>query len=390
MIGLRFLYRIPGILLFLGLFLCMMAPSLLYGAEEAYNVKFVLYDVYNNSEIKADQAVIKATFREDSSLREFRFEEHNGTVSPVVFSLREGKWEFYITADDYSSPVLDYQIIHSTEVEGPLTQRLFLLRVGTVKGIVKDKAGKLVSGAQVKFECSREDFVGQLKTDLFGSFSSSVVPAGKCRVFASYQNSAGVNEVLVEKGEVSEVEVFLDEEVVGGEIRFYIILIGIVVAGIIFMYIFFRLRRKHGRNVEFSRREKSDKDLVDEGLDKSRKSQQTHQEDSDSVSHQLEFEENEPQMSEILDYSVKEEEHKLSKRSQDILNSLPEGEQKILKFIVDQGNQTSQARIHRIAKIPKSTLHRNLKSLEEKNIVKVEKKKGRNRIYLTEYFLSER
>jgi uncharacterized membrane protein len=151
----------------------------------------------------------------------------------------------------------------------------------------------------------------------------------------------------------------------------------------LFAFFVFR-RKKKGRMEESSsrgeegRREKSDK------------AKRSNNTEESSYSHEVELDDEEPQMSEILDYSVKEEEHKISKRSQDILNSLPEGEQKILRFIIDQGNQTSQARIHRIAKIPKSTLHRNLKSLEEKNLVKMEKKKGRNRVYLTDYFLSER
>lgn len=367
------------------IFFLLFLVALTCGKEEAYEIEFSLYDVYNNSEIYANQVTIKADYYKDDSSTTFTFEEHNGTVTPVVFSLREGKWEFFITANDFSTPAIDYQIIHSLKVEGPESQRLFLLEVGTVKGIVKDKAGKLVSGAKVKFECSREDFIGEMKTDLFGSFSSKIVPVGQCKVFASYQNSAGISEVEVKKGQVSEVEVYLDEEVVAAEMRFYVILGGVVGGGLILLFAFFVFRRKKKGSMEESssrgeegRREKSDK------------AKRSNNTEESSYSHEVELDDEEPQMSEILDYSVKEEEHKISKRSQDILNSLPEGEQKILRFIIDQGNQTSQARIHRIAKIPKSTLHRNLKSLEEKNLVKMEKKKGRNRVYLTDYFLSER
>lgn len=352
----------------------------LVSSSDSYPVSFSLFDLYNNSEISANKVLITADYADDGISKSFTFEAQDEVISPVELMLEEGKWDFYIIADDFSTPQIDYQIIHSLRVEATVSQRLYLLEVGTVNGIVKDKAGKLVSGAKVKFECERTNFIGELETDIFGSFSTNIVPAGKCKVFASYQNSVGINEIVVTKGNVSDVEITLDEEVVRRGVGFYAILFTLI-AVLIFIMFFFILRRH--------KRKKDDEIIEDSGDKKGKKDKENKEKGSSkSLSHDLEIDDD-IELSEIIDYSFKEQPKSLPKRSIDILNSLSEGEQKIVRFIIDQGNQTTQARINRIAKIPKSTLHRNIKTLEEKGIVKIEKKNGRNLVYLTDYFLSE-
>ncbi|MDI3473825.1 MAG: hypothetical protein PWR30_148 [Candidatus Woesearchaeota archaeon] len=353
----------------------------LVSSLDSYPVTFSLFDLYTNSEIYANKVLINADYADDGVSKSFSFEAQDEGISPVELMLEEGKWDFYITADDFSTPQIDYQIIHSLRVEGPVSQRLYLLEVGTVNGIVKDKAGKLVSGAKVKFECERTNFVGELETDIFGSFSTNIVPAGKCKVFASYQNSVGISEIVVDKGNVSDVEVTLDEEVVRRGFGFYALL-WILIAVLVFILFFFIFRRH--------KRKKDNEDINEDSRDEKEKKDMENKDkvSSKSLSHDLEIDDD-IEISEIIDYSFKEQPKSLPKRSIDILNSLSEGEQKIVRFIIDQGNQTTQARINRIAKIPKSTLHRNIKTLEEKGIVKIEKKNGRNVVYLTDYFLSE-
>lgn len=353
----------------------------LVSSSDSYPVSFSLFDLYNNSEISANKVLITADYADDGFSKSFTFEAQDEVIPPVELILEEGKWDFYITADDFSTPQIDYQIIHSLRVEAPVSQRLYLLEVGTVNGIVKDKAGKLVSGAKVKFECERTNFIGELETDIFGSFSTNIVPAGKCKVFASYQNSVGISEIFVTKGNVSDVEITLDEEVVRRGIGFYAILLTLI-AVLIFMVFFFIFRRH--------KRKKDNEEMKEDSEDKKGKKDKENKDkgSSKSLSHDLDIDDD-IELSEIIDYSFKEQPKSLPKRSIDILNSLSEGEQKIVRFIIDQGNQTTQARINRIAKIPKSTLHRNIKTLEEKGIVKIEKKNGRNLVYLTDYFLSE-
>jgi DNA-binding HxlR family transcriptional regulator len=380
-------------------FLCLICFLLfvlqafnVYSQEtEEYKVEFSVYDLYSRQEILSNFAKISASSKETESQLDFSFQNKNASEFNISFFLEEGRWDFKIEIDDFSSPALDYYIIHSLNLEDDITQNIYLLRVGSIKGIVKDNSDKLVSNAKIKFECERDDFIGILESDLFGTFSTKIAPEGNCKVYATYGDSVGISEVIVEKGKVSEVTVVLDQKVVFFDINNIITIILLSVLGIIFIVIIAKyLKSKTNKNQkEITYLKQTTQNENSEGKRKAEVEissyEPEHKEDTKKSSEEQKSDE----IVEI-DYSFSGEKHHLSKRSIDILNSLSNGQKKVVEFLLEEGNHSSQARISRVGRIPKSTLHRYLSELEEKNIIRKKEDFNQNKVFLTDYFLSEK
>lgn len=373
------------------LLLVLRAFSVYSQETDEYKVEFSVYDLYSRQEILSNFAKISASSKETESQLDFSFQNKNASEFNISFFLSEGRWDFKIEIDDFQTPALDYYIIHSLNLEDDIAQNIYLLRVGNIKGIVKDNSDKLVSNAKIKFECERDDFIGILESDLFGTFSTKIAPEGNCKVYATYGDSVGITEVIVEKGKVSDVTVVLDQKVVFFDINNIITIVLLSVIGVISLFIIVKYLK--------SKTKEKQKEATD--LNKT-----TQNENNDDIrkaeveisSYEPEHKEQSKKSSEEqkgddiveIDYSFSGEKHHISKRSIDILNSLSNGQKKVVEFLLEEGNHSSQARISRVGKIPKSTLHRYLSELEEKNIIQKKEDFGQNRVFLTDYFLSEK
>lgn len=369
-----------------------------------HKVEFRLYDLYSRQEILANSVKIDAELEDGESVVDFSFQNKNASEFNISFYLEEGIWDFEIEVDDFSSPMPDYYVIHSLELDENIIQNLYLLRVGSIKGIVKDNSDKLVSKAKIKFECERDNFIGILESDLFGTFSTNIAPEGNCKVFATYGDSVGISEVIVEKGRSNEVTVVLDQKVVFFDANNLIAIALVSLTGLVLVIIALRYfsvnknrKQKRGdyekspiQNGESNNHNDSD----DDNNAKATKNKQEVEISSYQLEHKEEIrEEPHKQKDEEIveiDYSFSGEKHHLSKRSLDILNSLSNGQKRVVEFLLEEGNHSTQARISRVGKIPKSTLHRYLSELEEKNIISKKEDFNQNKVFLTDYFLSEK
>ncbi|HOI18502.1 MAG TPA: hypothetical protein PLX15_01415 [Candidatus Woesearchaeota archaeon] len=379
-----------GILLVLLLFLQSLN---VYSQEErVFKIDFGVYDLYDREEIKSNFAKITANLKENGSQQEFMFQNRNSSEFNISFFLNEGKWDFKVEIDDLRTPVLDYYIIHSLNVDKDITQNIYLLRVGSIKGLVKDNSGKLVSNAKVKFECERDNFIGILESDLFGTFSTRIVPEGNCKVYATYGDSVGISEIFVKQGNAHEAIVVLDQKVVFFDINNIITILSMSLAGFILLIFIFKFSKSKGNNIH-------EKDIRTdnpvEEIDPLNKEEKSEVEISSYEPEHKESIKNDPIQGKNediveIDYSFSGEKHHLSKRSLDILNSLSNGQKKVVEFLLEEGNHSTQARISRVGKIPKSTLHRYLTDLEEKRIITKKEDFNQNKVFLTDYFLSEK
>lgn len=379
-----------GILLVLLLFLQSLN---VYSQEErVFKIDFGVYDLYDREEIKSNFAKITANLKENGSQQEFMFQNRNSSEFNISFFLNEGKWDFKVEIDDLRTPVLDYYIIHSLNVDKDITQNIYLLRVGSIKGLVKDNSGKLVSNAKVKFECERDNFIGILESDLFGTFSTRIVPEGNCKVYATYGDSVGISEIFVKQGNAHEAIVVLDQKVVFFDINNIITILSMSLAGFILLIFIFKFSKSKGNNIhEKDIRTDNPVEEIDP-LNKEEKSEveisSYEPEHKESIKNDHIQGKNEDIVE--IDYSFSGEKHHLSKRSLDILNSLSNGQKKVVEFLLEEGNHSTQARISRVGKIPKSTLHRYLTDLEEKRIITKKEDFNQNKVFLTDYFLSEK
>ncbi len=76
----------------------------------------------------------------------------------------------------------------------------------------------------------------------------------------------------------------------------------------------------------------------------------------------------------------------LPKKSEEIIETLDEREKHIVDFLISAGGNSTQAKIYHETGIPKTSLHRYLKKLERKNIIKIKDGGNVNKVSFTEWF----
>jgi len=210
----------------------------------------------------------------------------------------------------------------------------------TIKGVVLDSLDNLVSGAELKADCLEgENFT----TDKFGSFRIESVPKGGCRVYATFGEGVGFEDVYVEN-ETVDLEIKLDKTIVKLSERnndwLVVLGMGILILIIILLY----LKRLSKKEKKLEKKEiKEEKEIKE----------------------------------------LKQ------KRVQDILKTLDKKEREVVKFLLENNYKSSQAKIRHGTGITRTSLARRLKNLEAKNIVSVERLGKLVKVKLTNWFLEK-
>lgn len=257
----------------------------------------------------------------------------------LKLSVPSGSYELVLKADKLETDGADYFV--RVKVDGSETLSMFPL--GSVAGIVYDKRGGIVAGAVVKFDCSSNygDF-GQLSTDSFGTFSADL-PTGRCVVSAQRGNYIGHEQITIRHGELADVEIKLDQKLASSNrAAYYSLAFFIVIAVILFPI----LRRR--------------------GVSGDRK---TAAKEAEAESGAKAFE--------------------LSQRSRDILKTLNGKEKAVVQFLLKQPEfEATQAKIFYGTGIPKTSIVRLIKSLENRKVVDVQRIAKAKKVRLAPWFMS--
>jgi hypothetical protein len=88
-------------------------------------------------------------------------------------------------------------------------------------------------------------------------------------------------------------------------------------------------------------------------------------------------------------FSSRSEKINFSKRQEDLLKTLTEGEQKIISELFKSKKGLTQKKLRLITGIPKATLSRTLRKLEVRNFIEIRSLGGTNLISLTSWFLEK-
>jgi uncharacterized membrane protein len=210
-----------------------------------------------------------------------------------------------------------------------------LYPVGSIEGFVTDKLNNVVSGAELKFDCNNVFTMDYpQETDSFGSFSLPYVPIGKCTIFGRYQGITGSVEIHVIQGESTDGIVQLEHVVIETDANQQFFLIILFVGAGVLLYLLFKKKR----------------------------SKQNEEPMKDTV---------------------------VSSRSKDILKTLRMNEKKIVTYLLEQKDAVHLSKIHYKTGISKGALFRNLKSLEEKDIVETSKEGRVRKVKLSRWFKGE-
>ncbi|MBW2978086.1 hypothetical protein KY331_04540 [Candidatus Woesearchaeota archaeon] len=257
----------------------------------------------------------------------------------IQLELGDGRYKATIRVDDLSTPGNDYYKKTEFTVKNNLIQTIFLYPVGTVKGIVKDKLDNIVGDAELKFECTpNPEITFPSQTDKFGGFYVNFVPVGKCKIFASYNGGIGFKEIDIVKGTLQDIEINLDKSIISKRSDIFL---QIGIALLIIIAVLIAYFRKEVESYIFKKKEKAE---------------------------------------------IKEE---VSKRAKDVIETLNEKEKKIVDYLLEHEHKGVQSSIRHETGIPRTSLARCLKSLQNKKIIEVEKIGKAIKIKLTDWFIGK-
>lgn len=249
------------------------------------------------------------------------------SLGKINLQVTEGQ-TIELTVDNPETQGKDYygKIIYDGDKD------VLLFPTASLRGIVKDSLDNIVSFADIKFACKPLPKIRHpANADKFGTFST-ITPTGKCKVYASYEDALGFKEIILEQGELKDVEIKLDKTIISFPAKTYAgWIIAVILAVIVFIVIAY-----------FVTRGKASKPKAD-----------------------------------------------IKERSEDILPTLGKKEKEIVTYLQLNKGRALQAQIRHNTGIPRTSLARIIKGLEDKNILQVRKEGKAVKIKLTDWFLGK-
>jgi len=308
-------------------------------------IRLILKDINTKEEIK--EIFIEVTLINTEDNEEASFTDYL-TTSTLAFNLPEGHDLVIIKADKLTTRGKDYYFYGRLSTPQPMqTAELLMFPVGSAIGTVTDNLKNLVKDAQLKFQCDKDyGDLAPIKTDKFGSFNSKFTPVGKCKIIATYQNTIGIKEVDIKQGELLDIEIVLDKSVTSSASTSALPLI--IILFILFIGIFL-IYKKFG--------------------------QETRQE---------------TKKGEVKPKKASTQTHPQPKRIHDILNTLNDREKAVIYHLLENRNESTQARIRHHTHIPKTSLSRTLDSLKNKNIINIDSIGKLKKVKLTSWVLEKK
>ncbi|HLC33265.1 MAG TPA: hypothetical protein VJJ82_05545 [Candidatus Nanoarchaeia archaeon] len=325
------------------LLLLLSLVASVVGAENVF--RFV--DASTNQPI-SDSYVLLRLYDE----RNTQFDVSGSTQqSALNFVKEKGNYAIGIYVDDLSTPGKDYYRDFRTSLDGNSKFDVTVLPVGSLQGRVLID-GVIASYAQLSFDCEKDFGLKYPKaTDDLGYFSIAYFPPGTCRVHGSSGDRFGILMINITPGAKEEIIVNLDQRKSKSSLLWIVIGIVIIIAIGVVLW-----KRKPVKKQSLSEVTSEQAQAAVELLRRT----------PDDVVKRIEQD----------------------KRIQDILATLSKDERDIVEFLIRHKFKASQPMIWKKTGIPKTSLARQLISLEAKKIVSTQKNRKVKEAELTDWFLS--
>lgn len=333
-----------------------MLILMLMPLASAYNLVLNLKDS-DTKDIVTGQ-ISYTIYSSDKIIKDSTYYLLDGTMS-----LNLDKGEYYIEfkydnillgtgKDLYSKMSFDVYDNFSTDV--------YMLPVGSVQGIVLDNKGKFVANATIIADCVAEYGIqGDNYANYLGTFSYNYIPTRNCRIIARYDGMTGYTDIFVKKGELQQITIVLDKEILSKKYILWGVSLGTIML-ILLAYIVFHVHKKKIQSRESIKN-------VKKTVRKRTKRTSDKKENTQAV----------------------EKDKTANKRSHDIIQTLRGREKTIIQFMLENDN-VPMSKIYYGTGIPKTSLVRILDDLESRNILKMEKIGKMKRVSLTEWFKEEK
>ena len=304
-------------------------------ASETIDINFNLYD-FQTKELISDTHVNLILYNPltNKEVNTVKFVDESGILN---FQIEPGEWEVALKIDDITTLGVDYYFESTFQLNEDVNEKLFLLPVGTIRGVVYDGSKNVLPNVDLKFECSGNYGDQRNKrTDSFGSFQKEWLPVGSCRISSLLEGVVGFKYVTVTHGQINNVEISLQQE----KNYSYLFFVGGI---FLILAVIAYINRDALKNLIF-------------------------------VSHEV-----------VKDENLSEPQEKI-KPIESIMKTLSGKERKVLEFLI-QNPQSTQAKIKNSTSIPKTTLSRILRNLEQKQIIKIDRIDRLKKIELTDWIL---
>ena len=274
----------------------------------------------------------------------------------LKLKLGSGEYHLKILINDPATKGYDYYGETLLPIENNAVKVIYLYPVGSLNGFVKDKLDTAIAEADLNFDCNKAFNVNFPKnSDKFGSFSLDYVPVGNCKVYGSYKESLGIEEIEIKQGAKNFIDFKLDAVLIPPKSKNYsffgfgLLIIILLVIGVVIYYF---TRKTKTLEKKEQKEEKEIKELKEE------------------IKEVKSFED-------------------LSKREKDIFKTLRDNEKKVVEFLIEQKEPVYFSKIHFKTGLSKGSLFRNLRSLENKNIVVTTKEGKVRKVRLSDWFLGK-
>jgi uncharacterized membrane protein len=305
------------------------APSgALVGADRPEMARLLLVNAWNGSTISSVHVLIDV----NSSYKTLSYVGPSGVLD---LPFPGGTYTMTLKVDDIQTPGGDYYCTETLLLSNATEIRLF--PVGSVRGTVRDKE-HLVRNARVSFSCS--GLYGEttlLQTDAYGSFLAQWLPLGNCTLQTTDGSKVGSVKVMIAEGGLEEVTILLERQV-SSSIVIIVVAIFLFLAVVLLLHQSFRRRRIQKRPT--------------------------------------------------LQASSQAKDGAYPKRLGDVAKTLTKKERDIIDIIYKE-KEVTQAKIVYSLLLPKTSVIRNLSSLESKGIVAIQKYGKAKRIRLTDWILDK-
>jgi len=295
------------------------------------------------------------------------------------YKISPGNWRVSVLVDNASTPEFDYIAENVFSIEESTKEHIetiYINPIGSAEIKISDTSKKPLSLINVKIKCGSYESSGQ--TDMFGSYKFRRVPVDKCKVYAADNYFGSSTTVSIVQGQTANAEIILEKSLFSGQFFVYLsisLAVIILMGALWYFFAYYKPKKRQGA------KEAPKKSAAKKPAKKARKTKAPEEEET-----KIEFK------TEVLaptGEKIHEVEGELNPRARDIMNTLNEREKKIVEFLLEQGNKSTQASIRNETSIPKTSLARAFQSLEAKKVVKVDTIGKLKKVELTDWFLGK-
>ena len=301
--------------------------------------------LYSNGSAAANVPIVLLA---RSSSAETIYRLFTDSAGGLVLSLSNGSYWLDAVLDRHETSGMDFASTASLEIRGGGNATLIFYPAGSLAGTVA-KGGSPLPGARVHVSCPSSGFDygringgEQAQAGEAGDFLFRALPVGTCIVSASTDSYAGSEEVQISHGQTSSVSVDMENKA-SDNFTIY----GIAIAALVLLLAIAALYFAKSNS------QKSGKPQKAEPLPAtSRQSSLLTAKEKPAVQEERQSQYDSP-------------------KAKAVLATLSEREREIVRFLFKCNGRAKRSQMQHKLLIPKTSLLRNLRSLERKNIIQL-------------------